>query len=250
MNKLTYQSSAKQRLDKYLNEQLTDLSRSQIQKFIKEGRILVNGRKTSSHYFLKNGEEINLTENKKIEKPASQIIEPEIIKETDNYLIINKPAGLTVHGAPEIKDKTLTDWLVKKYPTVKKVGESTERPGIVHRLDKKVSGIIAVALTQPMFVSLKNQFQQHTVDKDYLALTHGQIEADYGIIDFPLKRSKLTGKIAAVPKGEDGREALTEFTVIQRFVNYTYLKVKIKTGRTHQIRVHLKAYGHPLVGDQ
>ncbi|MDI3496425.1 MAG: rRNA synthase [Patescibacteria group bacterium] len=195
---------------------------------------------------------------------------PEIIFEDDNYLVIDKPAGLIVHGGFGIKEKTLVDLLLEKYPSLKKVGDDALRPGIVHRLDKDVSGLMVVAKTTNAFLNLKEQFQQRDINKTYLALVHGRIEKDYDDINFPIKRAKDGYKMAALPlntvdlltkkspqsrdKGNiegffKAREANTSFQVIKRFINYTFLKVNIKTGRTHQIRVHFFAYGHPLVGD-
>ena len=195
---------------------------------------------------------------------------PPIVFEDENYLVINKPAGLIVHGAPGITEETLADLLIAKYPEIIKVGDDPIRPGIVHRLDKEVSGLMVVAKTQEAFTSLKKQFQKRDINKQYLALAHGKVLQDFGEINFPIKRSKDGHRMAAMPasslkkkkkknpKNRDegtiaglakSREAITTFKVLKRFVNYTYLEVKIKTGRTHQIRVHLFAYGHPLAGD-
>lgn len=195
---------------------------------------------------------------------------PEIIFEDNNYLVINKPAGLIVHGGPSIKDETLVDLLLEKYPDIKKVGDDPIRPGIVHRLDKEVSGLMVIAKTPESFSDLKRQFQERDVNKKYLALAHGRIDKDYDEIDFSIKRAKEGYKMAALPhnaedlltrrspKSRDkgniagvfkAKEALTSFQVIKRFINYTYVEVEIKTGRTHQIRVHFSAYSHPLVGD-
>lgn len=195
---------------------------------------------------------------------------PEMIFEDENYLVINKPAGLIVHGAPHIEGVTLADLLIAKYPEIKNVGEDELRPGIVHRLDKDVSGLMVVAKNNESFLNLKEQFKERDVNKTYLALAHGQIQKDYDDINFAIKRAKEGYKMAAMPlnteelltrrspKSRDkgnieglfkARIASTSFKVIQRFVNYTYLEVIIKTGRTHQIRVHFSAYGHPLAGD-
>lgn len=258
MNNITYNEDAKERLDKFLSRTLAGFTRPQIKQMIISGQVLVNGKTVSAHHFLKKGYVISFVKKtvavkKEVaKKPAvSKLIEPKVIAETDDYLVINKPVGLLVHPAPGSRNPSLTDWLVKKYPKIKKVGEDPERPGIVHRLDKDVSGLIVIAKNQKMFVCLKSQFQQRQTLKEYLALVYGKIDRDQGVISFPLSRSKITGRISAKPiDSEQGREAITEFLVLKRLVNYTYLKVTIKTGRTHQIRAHLKAYGHPIVGDK
>lgn len=243
-----YQNNDRERLDKFLTSELADFSRSQIQKMIKNGEIVVNGAKATPHQPLKTGDVIFL---KKIVKPkiAPLAKEPQIITDTADYLIINKPAGLIVHGAKGIKEKTLTDWLIKKYPVVKKVGDPT-RPGLVQRLDREASGLMVIAKTQKMFNHLKEQFQKHLIKKEYWGLAHGNISKNEGVINFPLLRSKTSGKIVAKPAGETGKASITEFAVLKRFTNHTYLNLTLKTGRSHQLRAHMQAYGHPLVGDQ
>lgn len=195
------------------------------------------------------------------------IMKLDIIKETNDYLVINKPAGLIVHPAPGITDKTLVDFLLEKYPEIEKVGDDPLRPGIMHRLDKDVNGLMVIAKTNESFESLKDQFKNRKIEKEYTTLVFGNIPKESGIIDFVIKRSSSGHRMAAIPtvkreesnnpreRGnivarEKAKIAITTFKIVKEFINYTLLKVQIKTGRTHQIRVHMFAYGHPILGDK
>ncbi len=252
------------RLDVFCVRKLENKTRSHIQKAILAGLVLVNGKTKNTHYFLKAGDVISIEKEKRKKKEAEAIVGNKrdaarsktfkIIFANDEFLVINKPAGLIVHSAEHIKEVTLADLLLKKYPELKEAGEDDNRPGIVHRLDKDASGLMVVARTQKSFANLKKQFSSRQAKKEYLALVHGKIKKDEGEIDFPIKRSAAGNRQAAVPesyddKKEKARKAKTYFKAIKKFVNYTLLSLKTKTGRKHQIRVHLAAYGHPIVGD-
>ncbi|MFH1232402.1 MAG: RluA family pseudouridine synthase [Patescibacteria group bacterium] len=261
------EEQAKQRLDKFLsdnkdkNKQL--FSRQQIQKLIKQGLITVNNQTSKPHYLIKEKDLIIIDDNWEllskektiITQPIKILPEPlNILAETEEYLVINKPAGLIVHGGTK-GSITLADILIDQYPKIKKIGDDPNRPGIVHRLDKEVSGLMVIAKTQDSFDNIKKQFKQRKVIKKYTALVYGQISLEDSTISFPIKRAPDGFKMIALPitkKGQlnqDGRSAMTEFSILKRFINYTLLKIKIKTGRTHQIRVHMSAYDHPIVGD-
>ncbi|MFA6171269.1 MAG: RluA family pseudouridine synthase [Patescibacteria group bacterium] len=259
-------TSSGQRLDIFLLGKMPGLSRSKIQKKIKEGGVKVNGKTVAPHYFLKAGDVVDLSgrkntkasEEKLIEKkrvPAKKIpkiqLDKIVIGETDEFLIINKPSGIAVHGQPGDDPKikaSLIDIVAKKYPAIKKIGDDPCRPGVVHRLDKEVSGVMVIAKSQASFENLKRQFMEREVKKTYVALVYGRIEKDEGVIDFPIERSR-EGKMAARPANQPGKIAVTHFKVIKRYINYTLLEARPKTGRTHQIRAHLAAYGNPIVGD-
>ncbi|HTW97088.1 MAG TPA: RluA family pseudouridine synthase [Candidatus Methylomirabilis sp.] len=245
------------RLDKFLVARLKGKTRGQAQNLIGAGLVLVGGKIASNHYPLKIGEEVEIKKERRTRSEERKLaVEPKIIFANREFIVVDKPAGLIVHGAPHIKGPTLADWLVKKYPELKKVGEDKSRPGIMHRLDKDVSGLLVVARTDKSFANLKRQFQKREVEKIYTALVYGAVAKENDQINFSLKRAAGGFRQAAIPAGynfkenfTELREAFTEFRVLRRFVNYTLLEVKIKSGRKHQIRVHLFAYGYPLVGD-
>lgn len=244
-----------QRLDKFLTEKLP-ITRSQIQKLIKASKILLNGELTSVHHFLKAGDEVKVIDNdikhitrvKKLE-PNSKV-KFKVIFEDDNILVIEKPAGLLIHPTEEMEPNTLAAGLLSKYPKIAKVGENELRPGIVHRLDKSVSGLILVCKTQKAFDFFKKKFQARKIKKVYTALVHGKMERNEGTIDLPIARSATKGKMAVKSQEQGGKEAVTKYWVTKQYNNLSLLDVEILTGRTHQIRAHFNALQHPIVGDK
>jgi 23S rRNA pseudouridine1911/1915/1917 synthase len=243
-----------ERLDKFLTAQLK-ISRSKIQKLIKVGKITLNGEKVTPHFFLRADDKININakdikiENISKELKPNKKVKYEIIFEDDNVLVIDKPAGLLVHPTDKMENNTLVNGLIAYYPKLKKVGEDALRPGIVHRLDKDVSGLMLVCKTQKAFAYFKKLFQERKVKKIYTALVHNPMERLESTIDLPLERSSK-GKMLVKSKEQGGKEAITKYTVIKQFQNFALLEVQILTGRTHQIRTHLNFINHPIVGDK
>ena len=262
------EASAGTRLDRFLVTKLIDRSRSQIQKEIKEGAWQMDGKRVTPHYALKEGqtiEEVPGADRRSLKTAQLDygkdnkggLSEVKVIAETEGYLVIDKPAGIAVHGGFGIRGTALADLLLEKYPELGGVGEDPVRPGIVHRLDKDVSGVMVVARTQAAFADLKKQFKERRVKKEYTALVYGTFINDEGKIELPLVRSekgKKRGTMKALPRGDAAvagtRDARTEFTVMQRFPRTTLIAAFPHTGRTHQIRVHFRAIGHPIVGDR
>ena len=248
----TFSGISKERLDKFLHAHYPGLSRSQIQKFIEREKVAVNGKQAEIHHWLKNGDTIEGADPQPAERQprGTTIEEPMTLEVNDDFAIIIKPAGLLIHPTEREEDDTMADWLRKKFPQIATVGDDPKRPGIVHRLDKDVSGLVLVALNQPTFEYFKGLFQEHTITKKYYCLVHGVIQPDEGQIDTPIERSRSKGRMIAQSGTGKGKHAITTFRVLKRFVNYTLLDVQILTGRSHQIRTHFFSIGHSIVGDK
>lgn len=238
------------RLDVFVSRLSPGLSRNQVQKLIEEGRITVDGGRHKASYRLRPGEEIDIS----LPPPPSAILIPEplpvpleILFEDDQIVAVNKPAGLVVHPAAGHREGTLVHGLLHHCGKLATLGGPL-RPGVVHRLDKNTSGVILVAKTDDAYRYLTRQFKERMVYKEYRALVYGSMDETSGSIDAPIERhSKNRTKMGVVA---GGREALTSWRVEQAFGELSLLKVIIRTGRTHQIRVHLAHIHHPVVGDR
>jgi len=235
------------RLDKYLTTKYPEFSRSYLQKLIEQGYILINGHGAKTSQKLNIGDAISISLPPP--EPTSLIPEPlplTIVYEDNDLIILNKPAGLTVHPAPGHTSHTLVNALLAHCPALANFGNSL-RPGIVHRLDKDTSGLMIITKTIPAQQNLINQFKIHSVAKGYLVLVKGKLTPSRGIIEAPIGRHPANRKRMAIVTS--GRQARTTYKVKEYLDNYTMLEVTIETGRTHQIRVHLSAIGYPVVGD-
>ena len=239
---------AGQRLDKHIAAEVPDLSRSLVQKLIKEGLVTVNGAMTKASYRVEIGDEISI----RVPPPeeVELVAEPiplDIVYENQDIIVVNKPAGMVVHPAYGHRSGTLVNAVLAHCPELAGL-DGTQRPGIVHRLDKDTSGLIIVAKNEAAKQSLQRQFKGREVRKLYLALVEGQLEPERGIIEASIGRDPKRRKLMAVVPG--GREARTEYRVLERFPMHTLVEVEPKTGRTHQVRVHFAFIGHPVAGDR
>ena len=236
------------RLDSYVSKKCNDLSRTMIQKLIEEGAILVNGLKKKISY------KVNLNDKIDIDIPEAketdlkpQNIPIEVIYEDDDIIVVNKPKGLVVHPANGNPDGTLVNAIMAICKeSLSGIGGEI-RPGIVHRLDKDTTGVIIIAKNDKAHINISKQIKDRQTKKIYIALVRGVVSENEATINMPIGRSTKDRKKMAVRK--DGKEAITHFKVLKRYPKYTLLEIKIDTGRTHQIRVHMAEIGHPVVGD-
>lgn len=236
-----------ERLDSFVSDMMEDLSRSLVQTLIKEGRVRVAGQAAKASYRVKCGDEIQ------VEVPALQAVKIEaqeidlpILYQDEDLVVVDKPKGMVVHPAHGNWDGTMVNALLYHVKDLSGINGEI-RPGIVHRLDKDTSGVMVAAKNDFAHRSLAEQIRVHSIKREYIALVHGLIKENLGTIDAPIGRSKQDRKKMAVVK--DGREAVSEYEVLDRFTNYTLVRVKLLTGRTHQIRVHFAYIKHSVVGD-
>lgn len=238
------------RIDSYLSQKSQDISRVTIQRLIQQGKILVNYKKIKSSYKVQENDKITMEEEKPREiSLKAQEIPIEIMYEDKDIIVVNKPKGMVVHPANGNPDGTLVNAIMAICKdSLSGIGGEI-RPGIVHRLDKDTSGVLIVAKNDKAHINMSEQIKNHEVEKTYIALVKGIVKETEATINMPIGRSTKDRKKMAVTK--NGKEAISHFKVIERFPkhNCTLLEVKIETGRTHQIRVHLSQIGYPIIGD-
>lgn len=237
-----------ERLDSYLAFRLNNVSRSYLQKLIKEGLVLVNGNGSKARYRVKIGDyiQIKLPEQEQ-EEPIPENLPLDIIYEDKDIVIVNKPEDMVVHPAPGNPTGTLVNALLYHVDSLYS-GKDIIRPGIVHRLDKDTSGLLAVAKNEIAYNSLIQQLKNRSMERIYEALVYGVLNSDEGTINVPIGRHPVDRKRMTVRK-ENGKEAITHFKALEKFQDYTLLEASLETGRTHQIRVHMAYINHPIVGE-
>lgn len=244
------QSGQEMRLDKYLAAQFPEQTRSFLQKLIKDGEVLVNGKQVKSGFSLSAGDEVTVN----IPEPKELDVEPqkmdlEIVYEDEDVILINKPKGMVVHPAPGHTKDTLVNGLLYHCKDRLSGINGVARPGIVHRIDRDTTGILIVCKNDLAHQSIAAQLKEHSITRRYRALVHGNLKDDQGTIEGAIGRHPVDRKKMAINE-RNGKPAVTHYTVLERFGSYTLIECVLETGRTHQIRVHMASTGHPLVGDE
>jgi 23S rRNA pseudouridine1911/1915/1917 synthase len=247
MEHIIPEEQAGERIDKVLSTLNAEWSRTQVQQWIKDGNVLVNGQKPKTNYKCTVNDQIEVT----IPEPEELDVVPEemdldIYYEDQDVLVVNKPKGMVVHPAAGHGTGTLVNGLMAHCKDLSGIN-GVMRPGIVHRIDKDTSGLLMVAKNDMAHESLVNQLMNKTVTRKYRAIVHGVIPHDYGTIDAPIARDPKDRQSMTVV--DNGKHAVTHFHVLERFKDFTFVECQLETGRTHQIRVHMKYIGYPLAGD-
>lgn len=243
-----YYGEERLRIDVF-TAQAADVTRSRAAKLIEDGYVLIDGKTASKNDKLNNGSKVTVT----LPDPVSYDVKPEnipldIVYEDEDLLVVNKPKGMVVHPAAGNFEGTLVNALMYHCKESLSGINGVMRPGIVHRIDKNTSGLLIVAKNDFSHNILAKQIKEHSFTREYEAVVYGNLKSDTGIINAPIGRHPVKRKQMAVVKS-GGRNAVTEYTVLERFGNFTHIKLKLQTGRTHQIRVHTASIGHPVAGD-
>ncbi|MCR5107914.1 MAG: RluA family pseudouridine synthase [Lachnospiraceae bacterium] len=236
------------RIDKCLADNYEELSRSYIQKLIKDGMVSINGKKCKASTAVNEGDDISFTvPDAVIPDIVPEDIKLDILYEDEDVIVINKPKGMVVHPAPGHYSGTLVNALMYHCRDLSGIN-GVLRPGIVHRIDRDTTGVLIACKNDRAHEIIAAQLKEHSIDREYYAIVYGNLPDDKGSIDAPVGRDKKDRKKMAV-NYENGKKAVTDYEVLERFGKYTYIKCILKTGRTHQIRVHMTSINHPLLGD-
>ncbi len=238
------------RIDVAITELVEDLTRSGAQRLVQDGLVTVGGTPVGKNYRLRNGDQIQVT----VPEPKPMVAEAQnipldIVYEDDDLLVVNKPKGMVVHPAPGNPDGTLVNALLYHCKGSLSGINGVLRPGIVHRIDKDTSGLLIVAKNDFSHLKLAEQIKEHSFTREYRAVVHGNLREDSGTIHAPIGRSAKDRKKMAVTD-KNSKDAITHYEVLARYPDFTYIKCRLETGRTHQIRVHMAYLGHPVAGDQ
>jgi 23S rRNA pseudouridine1911/1915/1917 synthase len=237
------------RIDRYLTDRNEDLSRSYLQKILKDGGVLINGKTVKSNYKVVNGDVIELTVPEAVElEIEAEDMELDILYEDEDILIVNKPKGMVVHPAAGHTSGTLVNGLMAHCKDSLSGINGVMRPGIVHRIDMDTTGVLIVCKNDFAHNSIADQLKVHSITRKYYAIVHGGIREEEGTIDAPIGRHPVDRKKMSINE-KNGKHAVTHYRVLKRFQKYTYVECQLETGRTHQIRVHMASIGHPLLGD-
>ncbi|WP_114748321.1 RluA family pseudouridine synthase [Pleomorphovibrio marinus] len=240
------------RLDKFLTDKLPHASRNKVQKGIEDGVVRVNGNRVKTNYKIKPSDIITywVADSHRDTEVEPEDIPLDIVYEDDELLVVNKPAGMVVHPAHGNWTGTLVNALVYYFDQLPEMSGNTGRPGLVHRIDKDTSGLLVIAKSESAMTQLAAQFFDHSIDRSYIALVWGEPKEEKGTIDVPVGRSAKNRKVMDVfPDRDQGKHAVTHYSVIQQLRYVSLIECKLETGRTHQIRAHMKYLGHPLFND-
>ncbi|KGI85071.1 MULTISPECIES: RluA family pseudouridine synthase [Exiguobacterium] len=247
METYTFVAEEKARIDKWMSEQ-SDWSRSQIQDWIKAGDLLVNGQVVKPNYKLQEGDEIVVTVPEAVElEVLPENIKLDVVYEDEDVIVVNKARGMVVHPAAGHTSGTLVNALLYHCDDLSGIN-GVKRPGIVHRIDKDTTGLLMVAKNDVAHESLASQLKDRKIKREYIALVHGEVAHELGTIEAPIGRDTNDRQRMTVTD-KNAKEAITHFRLLERYKDFTLVECKLETGRTHQIRVHMRYIGHPLAGD-
>lgn len=238
------------RIDRFLGSRLEQVSRSYLQKLVKEGAVLVNGKPVKSSYKVENGDWIRLEIPDAVEPEIeAEEMDLDILYEDSDIILINKPKGMVVHPAAGHYSGTLVNGLMAHCKDELSGINGVMRPGIVHRIDMDTTGVLIVCKNDKAHNAIAEQLKVHSITRKYYAIVHGLLKEDTGTVNAPIGRHPVDRKKMSINE-KNGKEAVTHYRVLRRFRRFTFVECQLETGRTHQIRVHMASIGHPLLGDQ